>query len=58
MLEYGAESILISTSNNILRYGENARRINYKDWAIIYTVLENIVKIERIVHGSLIIKEI
>ena len=33
----------------------NLRKIVYKDWVIIYTVFENIVKIERIVHGSLII---
>ena len=37
---------------------ENLRRINYKGWAIIYTVFENIVRIERVIHGSLIIKEI
>ncbi len=33
----------------------NLRKIVYKDWVIIYTVFEDIVKIERIVHGSLII---
>ncbi len=54
-LEYCAESILVTTQDTILKYGENARRINYKEWAIIYTVFEEIVKIERIIHGSLII---
>ena len=51
-LEYYAESIFVSTQNDIFRYGKNVRRINYKNWAIIYTVFEDIVKIERIIHGS------
>ena len=57
-LEYCAESIRFSTKDDILKYGEDIRRINYKEWAIFYSVFEDIVKIERIIHGSLIVKEI
>ena len=35
-------------------YGTNARRINYKKMAIIYTVHDNIVYIHRIIPASLI----
>jgi plasmid stabilization system protein ParE len=32
----------------------NLRRINYKSWVIIYTIEDNFVRIERVIHGSLI----
>jgi plasmid stabilization system protein ParE len=38
----------------ILKYGSNARRINYKNFAIIYTIEEQTVIVHRIIHGSLI----
>jgi plasmid stabilization system protein ParE len=37
-------------------YGIDIRRINYKNWAIFYTINGNTVRIERIIHGSLIKK--
>lgn len=44
----------IQTSPFFLRYGTNARRINYKKMAIIYTIHDNIVYIHRIIPASLI----
>jgi hypothetical protein len=38
----------------ILQYGINARRINYKKYAIIYTVQQETVIIRRIIVASLI----
>ena len=38
----------------ILQYGINARRINYKRHAIVYTVLQKTVIIHRIIIASLI----
>ena len=45
---------LIQTSPYFLRYGANARRINYKKMAIIYTVNDHIVSIHRIIPANLI----
>ena len=54
-LEYSAHSFAISTNETILQYGEYARRINYHNYAIIYTIEAPYVIIHRIIHGSLII---
>ena len=54
-LMYLAHSFAASTSKMILSYGKNARRINYQQYAIIYTIEGHYVIIHRIVHGSLII---
>ena len=54
-LENIAHSFAVSTSKSVLLYGENARRINYHHYAIIYTIDNPYVIIHRIVHGSLII---
>jgi plasmid stabilization system protein ParE len=54
-LELNATVFAISTSPSILKYGKNARRINYKKFAIIYTVERNVVHVYRIMPGSLII---
>ena len=48
-LKTSAESFAISTRSSVLRYGYNARRLNYKSHAIIYTVNGNNVFIEAIV---------
>ena len=53
-LMYLAYSFAVSTSKMILSYGKSARRINYQQYAIIYTIEEPYVIIHRIVHGSLI----
>jgi len=53
-LSYVALSYAPSTQKDVLRYGVNARRINYKKWAIIYNVSEKFVCIERIIFGALI----
>lgn len=53
-LTHSAESYPISSVKSILQYGYNARRINYKKMAIIYTVHQKIVLIHRIVSGNLI----
>jgi plasmid stabilization system protein ParE len=44
----------VSTYRDVLKYGDNARRINYKEFTIIYTIHGNIVLIHRIIHGSMI----
>lgn len=44
----------VHTSPFFLRYGANARRINYKKMAIIYTVHGDIVYIHRIIPANLI----
>ena len=54
-LSHSAESFPISTQKNILQYGYNARRINYKKMAIIYTVHGKMVLVHRVIPGSLII---
>ena len=40
----------------LLSHKESLHRINFKNWAIIYTILGDVVGIERIIHGSLIKK--
>ncbi len=53
-LSHSAESYPISSLKTILQYGYNARRINYKKMAIIYTVHLRIVLIHRVIPGALI----
>ena len=53
-LTHSAESYPISSINSILKYGYNARRINYKRVAIIYTVHQKTVFIHRVISGTLI----
>jgi len=53
-LTHSAESYPISSFKSILQYGYNARRINYKKMAIIYTVHQKTVLIHRIISGTLI----
>lgn len=48
------QSYAIQTSAFFQRYGTNARRINYKKMAIIYTVHAGIVYIHRIIPANLI----
>ncbi len=40
-LSYLAHCFVISKSKTVLLYGENARRINYSHYAIIYTIEKN-----------------
>jgi plasmid stabilization system protein ParE len=54
-LELNASVFAVSTSPSLLKYGKNVRRINYKKFAIIYTIELNVVHVYRIIHGSLII---
>jgi len=53
-LKRSPESFQIQSHKSISQYGVNARRINYKRMAIIYTVHESVVYIHRIVASSLI----
>jgi hypothetical protein len=53
-LTYLAESFPVSTSRSILQYGFNARRINFKKMAIIYTVHDKTVLIQRVIPGALV----
>jgi plasmid stabilization system protein ParE len=53
-LSHSAESFPISTQKSILQYGYNARRINYKKMAIIYTVHGKTILIRRVIPGALI----
>lgn len=53
-LSHSAESHPISSLKSILLYGYNARRINFKKMAIIYTVHQRTVLIRRVIPGALI----
>jgi len=50
-----AESIPISSRKSILKYGYNARRVNYKNHTIIHLVYKNTVIIQRIISGAMIV---
>ena len=54
-LQYSATAHKISEYSSILQYAADARRINYKGFAIIYTIKNNMVVIQRILHGSIIV---
>ena len=49
-----AESYSIQASSYFSQYGFNVRRLNYKKMAIIYTVINNIAYIKRVVSASTI----
>jgi len=51
-LKTSAESFAVSSSASILKFGYNARRLNYKSHAIIYIVKGNNVFIEAILPQS------
>ena len=53
-LEINAAIYAISTYNDVLYYGMNARTVNYKGFVIIYTIHCRYVLVHRIIHGSLI----
>ena len=53
-LEVHATIYAISTYQDVLRYGNNARSVNYKGFKIIYTIHGCYVLVHRIIHGSLI----
>lgn len=53
-LSHSAESLPISTKKSVLQYGYNARRINFKKMAIIYTVHGKTVLIRRVIPGAII----
>jgi plasmid stabilization system protein ParE len=55
-LRLNAGIYAISTYNDILEYGITARHVNYKGFAIIYTIHGKMVVIHRIIHGSAIKK--
>lgn len=55
-LRISAESYPISLQENILFYGINARRRNYKKMAIVYTIHEDLVMIRRVLTSPLIVK--
>ncbi len=54
-LRKSADIYKISHQQTIRQYGSSARRINYKGFAIIYTIEDSNVIIHRIIHGSLLI---
>ena len=53
-LENSAESILVSTKSDILKYGINARSIVFKKLIIVYTVHGKIVLVKTVISGALI----
>jgi len=53
-LETLATAYAISSYQDVLRYGNNARSANYKGFNIIYTIHGHYVLVHRIIHGSLI----
>ncbi|GHT53779.1 hypothetical protein FACS189446_2040 [Bacteroidia bacterium] len=55
-LEKNAAIYAISTYEDVLFYGDNARQIGYKGFVIIYTIHGRFVLVHRIIHGSLIIQ--
>jgi len=55
-LKANAGIFAISTYQDVLRYGLNARTVVFKGFAVIYTVHGSHVLVHRIIHGSLIQK--
>ena len=53
-LETAPDSYPISSEASILKYGYNARRLNFKSHSIIYNVFGNNVLIERVITSSMI----
>ena len=53
-LENFAESIAVSTQNDIIKYGLNARSISSKKLIIVYTVHSRVVLVRAIIPGALI----
>lgn len=53
-LSHSAENYAIQTRPFFRQYGFNVRRINYNRMAIIYTVHEDVVYIQRIIPASMI----
>ncbi len=47
----------VRRNRSLLKYGMDARRVNYKKMAIIYTIHDNIVFIHRIMPGSMITEQ-
>lgn len=54
LLSKHAESLPISLKKSVLKYGANARQVNFKKHTVIYTVKDNIVVIRKIIISSLI----
>ena len=57
-LSANADIYAISTYQYVLKYGSNARRINYKKMTVIYTVHDDIVVVHRVIPQSWIISGI
>jgi len=55
-LERNAAVYAISTYEDILSYGDNARHVSYKGFVVIYTIHGRYVLVHRIIHGSLVTK--
>ena len=53
-LETDAPIYAVSTYQDVLRYGVNARTVSYKGFVVIYTIHKRYVLVHRIIHGSLI----
>jgi len=53
-LEKYAHIYAVSTYKEVLVFGEFARSINYKGFAIVYTIHNDLVIVHRIIHGSLV----
>jgi plasmid stabilization system protein ParE len=53
-LENYAESISISTKEDIFKHGLNARTIVFKKLIIVYTVHSNIVLVQAVISGAVI----
>jgi ribosomal protein S18 len=53
-LKTTAETFSIQKTKGFSQYGFNVRRLNYKKMAIIYTVINNTVYIQRVIPSSTI----
>jgi len=54
ILETNADIFDVSTYQDVLHYGKNARTVNYMGFTVIYTIHGHNVRVRRIIHGSLI----
>jgi len=53
-LKENASIFAISTYEDVLQYGQNARTVVYKGFTVIYTIHGHYVIVHRIIHGSFI----
>lgn len=53
-LSYSDESYSIQTRKSLQQYGPNPQRVNYKNMAIIYNVINDVIYIRRVIPANTI----